>query len=323
MLKALLTEAGTSSRLRDRLFSAGRVAVTLAVLAGLLFTLGPREIADVVVDAGPWLLAAAALLMVPVQLLVVAKWYWLTRGRGIDAPILLLARTYFLGNLVSTILPTSIGGDVYRVYRVSRETGATIADVTMTVLFERGTGYGALAWLGLLGAAFHFSGVRAGVAVLVVSALGAAGVLFAVSRVWLPQLPANHLLRRLIKDQAELRLIFSMFVFSLLIQAMFVSSIALIGRAFGVDAPWWYWSLSVAIVALVTIVPVSLGGLGLRESGFAALLASQGASGAAGVSVGFTLALLVTAISVVAVAALEVAARWEGSSSKSSTQTAP
>ena len=67
-----------------------------------------------------------------------------------------VVRAYCIGNLLSNVLPTAVGGDVYRVYRMQREADARAADVTMSVLYERATGYGAMTCLGALGAAFYY-----------------------------------------------------------------------------------------------------------------------------------------------------------------------
>ncbi len=294
---------------RQRLLAAARLLATIGILIGLVYRLSPGEIADAAGGARLWPLVAAGALMVPVQALVVVKWRWLVRGRGVAASDRLLTESYFQANLVTTVLPTSIGGDVYRVYRVARETGGAVTDVTMSVLFERGTGYGAMAWLGIVGAGFHFGGVLAGAALLAAGVLAATVALAMAGRVRLPRVPLEHRLRTLARDRTELRRLVLMTAFSVVIQALFISSIALIGVAFRVDASWWYWAFAVATVALATLVPVSLGGLGVRESGFATLLAAEGASGAAGASVGFTLALVVALVSLAAVVVMAIAGR--------------
>ncbi|HWQ29171.1 MAG TPA: lysylphosphatidylglycerol synthase transmembrane domain-containing protein [Dehalococcoidia bacterium] len=296
---------------RGRLTGAARVAVTAGLLAALVAKLSPGEIARAIGDARPWPFVSAALVLALVQGLVVVKWWWLARGRGIDAGGHLLGRSYFLANLLTTVLPTAIGGDVYRIYRVSRDASARTADVTMSVLFERATGYGAMASLGALGAAFYFGGTGAGMALLAAGLLLAPVALAAVDRVWLPRLPSGHRLRTVVRDRAELRRLVWMTLLSLGIQALYISSIALIGLAFGVEASWWYWASSVAVVAAATLIPLSLGGLGIRESGFAALLSRQSGSAAAGASVGFALGALLALVSAVALVALEAASRLE------------
>src|SRR6185295_8225976 len=130
--------------LSSRIFAAIRVAATLAIVAGLFVKLSPGDLADTFRHANLWLLLAALALMTLVQALVVVKWLVLLNARDVDAPLHHVIRAYCVGNLLSNVLPTAVGGDVYRVYRIQREANARAADVTMSVLYERATGYGAM-----------------------------------------------------------------------------------------------------------------------------------------------------------------------------------
>ena len=80
--------------------------------------------------------------MVVVQALVVVNGGVLLRARRRGA-VAAVVRAYCVGNLLSNVLPTAVGGDVHRVYRIQREANARAADVTMSVLYERATGCGA------------------------------------------------------------------------------------------------------------------------------------------------------------------------------------
>ncbi len=62
-------------------------------------------------------------------------------------------------------------------------------------------------------------------------------------------------------------------VLSVLQQSIWVSSAAILGLAYDVSVSWSYWTLTVTALTLLTVLPISLGGLGLREVGYVALLA--------------------------------------------------
>ena len=91
-----------------------RVVATLAILVGLIIRISPEELLDTMRDANPWLLATAFCVLVITQMLVIAKWLTLLRTRDIDAPLLQVVRAYCVGNLLSTVLPTAVGGDDVR-----------------------------------------------------------------------------------------------------------------------------------------------------------------------------------------------------------------
>jgi uncharacterized membrane protein YbhN (UPF0104 family) len=286
-----------------------RVAATLGVLAGLVYKLEPRHLAHTVRDANPWLLLSALGLSVVVQSLVVVKWRVLLRARDVAAPLPHVVRAYCVGNLLSNVLPTAVGGDVYRVYRIQREASARAADVTMSVLYERATGYGAMTCLGALGAAFYYGNAAIGVLALAAGA-GAAGVLaFVLPHVPFPAVRHDHVIRNLLAHRRELVAVYQMTVFSIVIQALNISTMALLGRALGADVSWWYWAFTTWIVALAVLAPITLGGLGVRESGFGALIHKAGATAAQGASAGFAAAVVMILVNAGGLLVIEIAER--------------
>lgn len=292
-----------------RLFAIVRVLASLAIVAGLIFKLSLEELADTFRDADPWLFVSAFALMLAVQALVILKWLTLLRARGVHAHQLQVARAYCMGNLLSTVLPTAVGGDVYRVYRIQRESSARAADVTMTVLYERATGYAAMSCFGALGVAFHFGSFAIGLLALAGGAVMAGLLALLLPRLPLPALPADHILRNLLSHRRELLVVYRMFAFSLAIQALYISTIAITGRAFGAHLSWWYWAFTTWVVAVALLLPVTLGGLGVRESSFSGLVRRGGGTAAQGAATGFALGILLIAVNGLGLLLIEIAER--------------
>ncbi len=298
-----------SGFLSSRTFAAVRVAVSLAIVAGLVYKLSPGEIADAIRGSNPLLLLAALALMLLSQLLVIAKWSVLLRARDVHVSAPLTARTYCIGNLLSNLLPGAISGDVYRVYRIQRDADARTMDVTMSVLYERASGYAAMTCLGALGAAFYYGNVAVG-AMAVAGGAACAGVLALIlPRMPFPAVPRDHFLRNLLAHRRELIAVYQMIVFSLLITSVYISAIALAGYSFGIHVSWWYWAFVTWIVAIALLAPITLGGLGVRESSYSGLLHRAGATAAQGASSGFALGLLLIISNALILLALELADR--------------
>jgi uncharacterized membrane protein YbhN (UPF0104 family) len=297
--------------MQSRLFAAVRIAVTLAIVAGLIIKLSPGDLRDTIRDADPWMMAGAFALMFVVQALVAVKWLVLLRARDVQLPFVRVARLYCIGNLLSNVLPTAVGGDVYRVYRAQRDAGARAADVTMSVLYERATGYGAMTCLGALGAAFYYDRFGVGVLALAGGALAAAALWFVLPRMPFPAVRHDHFLRNLLAHRRELMAVYQMSVFSIAIQALYISTIALAGRALGIEVSWWYWAFATWVVAVALLLPVTLGGLGVRESSFSALIKHAGATAAQGASVGFALGLLLIVTNAAGLLIVEIAERLQ------------
>jgi uncharacterized membrane protein YbhN (UPF0104 family) len=299
--------------LQSRAFSAIRIVVTLAIVAGLIIKLSPGGIRDAIGDSDPLLMLAAAGLMCVVQAMVAVKWAVLVAARGVRMPFLRLARVYCIGNLLSNVLPTAVGGDVYRVYRVQREANARAADVTMSVLYERATGYGAMTCLGALGAAFHYDQAAIGVLALAGGAAAALALAYVLPRMPFPALRHDHFVRNFLANRREAMIVYRMAVFSLAIQALYITTIVLAGRALGIDVSWWYWAFATWLVALALLLPITLGGLGVRESSYSALIDNAGGSSAQGASAGFALgALLIisNAAGLLVIEAIERLGMW-------------
>jgi glycosyltransferase 2 family protein len=302
-------DAADGGFLSSRLFAAVRVVATLAIVAGLVFKLSPADLAGTVRDSNLSLLLAALGVMCIVQALVVIKWMVLLRARDVGAPALPVIRAYCVGNLLSNVLPTAVGGDVYRVYRIQREANARAADVTMSVLYERATGYGAMTCLGALGAAFYYGNVAIGALALAAGAFAAVVLALVLPRLPFPAVRHDHFLRNLLAHRRELMAVYQMAVFSLAIQALNISTIALIGRAFGVHLSWWYWAFATWVVAVAVLAPFTLGGLGVRESGFSALIKHAGATAAQGASTGFALGVLLVVVNAAGLLGVELLER--------------
>ena len=303
------SDAAKSGFFSGRPFAALRVLATLGIVAGLVYKLSPGELIDTVRGADPWLLLAALGLSVVVQALVVVKWRVLLRARDVNVRLLSVIRAYCVGNLLSNVLPTGVGGDVYRVYRIQREADARAADVTMSVLYERATGYGAMTMLAAVGAPFYYGNVLFGLFALIAGVAGAAILAFILPNVPFPAVREDHVIRNLLAHRRELIAVYQMVVFSLIIQALNISTIALLGRAFGLDISWWYWALTTWLVAITILAPITLGGFGVRESGFSALAKRVGATAAQGASTGFAAAVLVILVNAAGLLCVEIAER--------------
>ncbi|MEM0987901.1 MAG: lysylphosphatidylglycerol synthase transmembrane domain-containing protein [Pseudomonadota bacterium] len=73
---------------------------------------------------------------------------------------------------------------------------------------------------------------------------------------------------------------------SLMIHGLAILAAWLMGRQIGLDAPLWQYLIVVPLVWIITMVPASVGGLGVREASFGALFGAFGAVPETGVALG-------------------------------------
>lgn len=142
------TEAGdldeqVAGRRRRRWVLPLRVAVSLLML-GVIYTRVPDFDWQGIIPRWStstllWLTGAAVLTAFSIVLSAV-RWQQVLHALGLRGRLRALVPLYFAGQFVSNVLPTTIGGDVLRVSRLSRENGDT-PDTFASVVLERLTGW--------------------------------------------------------------------------------------------------------------------------------------------------------------------------------------
>ena len=122
---------------------AVRIAVSAMMLAVLVAKVPSFEASDLVPE---WSLATflwlgvAALLTLAGIVLSALRWQKVLDALEIRTRLPRLMSHYLAGQFVSNVLPTTIGGDVLRVSRLSRDTGESPGTFASVVL-ERLTGW--------------------------------------------------------------------------------------------------------------------------------------------------------------------------------------
>jgi glycosyltransferase 2 family protein len=252
----------------------------------------------------------AAVILVLVALIVGACRWWRLLGRAelrLDPPR--LARVYAVSTFSGTFLPTSVGGDVTRALLVTRRP-TLLPRVGITIVVDRLGGLVGLlgmAWLAFalgsatvpLGAQIFLTWVTIGV---LVGSLLLAALLFRRSGVVRSFVPNRLILiaresRSLLRTYAaDPRTMTVLLLTSLLYQALISLQLVMLARAIDVHLAFATAAVTLALVTVVTLIPVSIGGFGVREGSYVVLLG--------GASIGATDA---TAISVLSVAALFLA----------------
>ena len=269
----------------------GLRAVGSAVTLGLIFWFLPR---DAIVEGFrrislPLFLQTLALFCLA-HVAAAGKWWWL-----MDRPIPFVTalRAHFAGLAANLCLPGAAGGDAVRaaVAHVSMRDGPRVAAgaigdrmidmvalaiLMLTGILLLGGGEASKPTLALAVAALVFAGFA--VALYAFPALARA--------LWQrhPGLPARNMVLRLCDAFATLarqplRLLGAL-VMSTAIQTLLVWLAIRLAEAVGVHLPVAAWLFAWPLAKIIATLPLSLGGLGVRESSLAALLVPLGAAAA-------------------------------------------
>jgi uncharacterized protein (TIRG00374 family) len=278
------------------LVSLAKLLVSAGLIGFLLSRLSLEEI-TAAMDEPRWGWLLAALGVYGVSALGGAlQWSWILRAAGIAAPGRELRRLYFIGLFFNNFLPANIGGDAWKIVDLGRQEGRPLAVFGATLL-DRLLGLAGLTLLAVLvlvGASAAAVPLPGAVLVLPAVLLFLAAVLAALlSRrlgAWLPGLaeavglrgPAGHL-RRLAEElgryRQRVRWLNLLLGFSTAVQLLRIATHLLVARGLGFELDLVQSVQLVVLIPLLALsltLPVTINGIGLRESVSAGLLVWAG-----------------------------------------------
>jgi uncharacterized membrane protein YbhN (UPF0104 family) len=273
-----------------------RAVVSILLLGFMIWRVSPGRLLSLWRDAEPVPLVGAFLLLLMAQVLSGYKWGLLLRTYQPTVRSAWAIRTYFVGMFFSTILPWSYAGDGVRSYVATTEMTLPLKQSIATVVIDRLTGYLALFLFGLLALAFLYWPLPVTLALAVV---GAAGLILMASLLprysssirSLPGPASQFLAERTLAVSLREALLLS-FVF----HSVAILALGLIIRGCGLHLPWAYIAVAELATSTASVVPVSLGGIGLRELSLATLLTAHGASSEEATAVAFAYGLTFVAL---------------------------
>ncbi|WP_375515669.1 lysylphosphatidylglycerol synthase transmembrane domain-containing protein [uncultured Nostoc sp.] len=237
-------------------------------------------------------------------------WRWLVvlHSTGHSVPMISLLSSYFAGMFLNIFLPGSFGGDAYRVYRLTKETKDSEAAL-VSVFLERFTGLFALSALAILGLppAVRVVG-RWDIILLffgcVISLVG--GVLLIVSpqllkvaEPWLQKLHLQNLgvrfakIQMLLRQFAQHRQSLGLSIcLSFLLMLAIVYYHYLIAQQLKIPISYLELLVFIPIIAVITLIPISLGGLGVKEGLWIYLFNRIGLTGEQALLLSITMTML-------------------------------
>ena len=282
------------------------VAAKLAVSATLLALLVSRtDLSEVwtAVRSADWALLGAAFLLFYVGYSIVAsRWRILLAALGAKVPFWFLFRSFMVAVFFNNFLPSTVGGDAMRMYD-SWRSGVSKTSAVTVVVVDRYMGLLALLLFALcglaLGAHRGFGESKLGFVVVIGAAAACAGLLVLI---FLPravvglsgEVPAivparmvdvlNRIASSLQTFAARRDALSMAMLLSVALQANVIVYHWLVAVAFGLDVSLTAFFLIVPVALVVMMIPISINGIGVRESVFVVLLGTQGVSEAAGLA---------------------------------------
>jgi uncharacterized protein (TIRG00374 family) len=301
-----------------------RLVLSAGLLVGIFWQLGgevnPATLLGWVTPSALAWLVGAGLLLVFSYVLSTLRWMQVMRSLGLRSRFDTLLSHSLAGQFVSNALPTTIGGDVVRISRLSKNTGDSPGSFSSVVL-DRLTGWIVLPLITLLGLLLNPSlrelgaqtrlvvAVALGTLVLLILVLYAAdhrllGGRFRNREGWQRFVAAIHLglgsLRR--RPMAVVSVVAVGFVY----QFVLVLSAFMAARALGIAVGLTALMVFFPIVLIAQVMPISIAGLGVREFMFVFLLSAVGVPDQQALALGLLVWILTVATSLLGVPAYAI-----------------
>ncbi|WP_022852532.1 lysylphosphatidylglycerol synthase transmembrane domain-containing protein [Thermodesulfatator atlanticus] len=264
----------------------------LTVSAGLLYYLFRQTDFNALVTTFkkvlPEWLCFSILVFFVFQIVSAYRWQKITEALGYRKNFLFFGKIYFIGMFFNAFLPGVLGGDVIRVFYLVKE-GASKTVASFSVFYDRIFGLmGALILLTVfvpLEGDFLPEKPRHILLWFSASALffGTFAALFAgfFRKKW-----ASYFLTTA-TSVTRLPTFFVLVGLGLAVQVLYNIHLYLLGRSLNIEVPLAKFFLIIPLMGILASLPLSLGGLGIREGTLAYFLKLLGYPTEVGIALGF------------------------------------
>jgi uncharacterized membrane protein YbhN (UPF0104 family) len=283
-----------------------KIVVGLGLIVFLLHQTGLEKTLSALAKANLWYIPAGVMIYLLAQVISTYRWQFLSEALGFRRSLRELYDYYLIGMFSNQFLPGAIGGDAVRMYYLAKSCNRKKREALLTLLAERGVGLIALL---LLTAAvcllpqvallnwdlpvhipsfpvWHWN-VRH--MVLTLSSFIGIGYamlwLFPFQR-WVERFPKLELLAQARVYWANVPLLAKSVSLSLVVHGLMIGIHLLIAQAMQLSVPVLYLAVVYGVVSLVSVLPVTQGGLGVRELAYQSLLVKLGVNADAALAFG-------------------------------------
>jgi uncharacterized protein (TIRG00374 family) len=290
-----------------------RVLLSVAVLAALFTQISIADVLQNLKRVSPAFVLFAWGYYALCQLLSSYRWQLLLKAKQVDVPLSKLFSYYMIGMFANSFLPGSVGGDVVKSYHLFRRT-KDVKIAAVSVFLERFTGLVGLSLISVIALAVGYRHLDSpivlwSVLIAVATLIGSVLILWklpvlARRAAWLRRFFPEKLLNTsqgiyeaLLSYRHHLPTVMAAVAVSAVLQFLFAAYYALASVAMGIPIDVIYFMLFLPLITLVSMIPISLGGLGLREAMMVALFGAVGISQTDVLSVSLTIHLINTLLS--------------------------
>ncbi len=257
-----------------------RSGISIVILFFLFKWIGFKKISGVIYGARFGYLFISILTFIAAYILCFFRWCLLVKSVGIKAPLSRLASSYLGGIFFNLFLPSTVGGDIVRIADLRNHIRKT-KEIAATVLVDRLVGFCALGLIVLVSIIIGREYIRGldvliPIAILFFLLFSVVAVLFtknifAKIKIFIPTKKlkswAENLHEEIFYFRKRPKVLLRTLLISLLSQLTLIFGFYFIFLALRLNPDIIYFFIFVPLINVVATIPVSIGGLGLRDTG--------------------------------------------------------
>ena len=236
------------------------------------------------------------------------RWQVILNHLGVSIKFFMLLKYLWIGFFFNQTLPSSIGGDAFRAYYLWKREHLSIGLSSMGVVLDRYIGLVSLVMLIMISTPLSFDLINDQFVKSMLEVVLYCSLFIIISSVLFGLFVTNLLRWKLIKGLSSFsnnarRIIFSFkglysIVLSIIIQIIFVFAVLLLAHGLNLDISLIEMLLIVPITNLLTAIPISIAGWGVREGIFIVGLGYVNISSDAALALSILYGLLMLIVSV-------------------------
>jgi uncharacterized protein (TIRG00374 family) len=280
---------------KKKIFSFLRIAVSISLIAFLIKTQfkDAQSLIKILKTVSiPWLILSASTHIFGIWITAV-RWKALLRTQKINISTRFLTSTVLIGFFFNNFLPSTIGGDVFRTYDVAKKANKPLGTSASIIVVERFSGIISAATYAVIALFLGFTAIgRQSIIIPII-------IFFTVCLIlgFIIINPSILKLGKLVKKikfleklKQKLSNIYNTFlsfkkykmvlvkalIYSFLLQFAVILNYYLAARAIGINLSLTTFIFIVPVVAIIAMIPISIGGIGLRENSIVYIMVAMG-----------------------------------------------
>lgn len=298
---------------KKRVVLIAKILVSISLMVYLFSQMDTDAFVDRIFNLSPYFVLFAWAFYAGCQWISAYRWQMFLAVKSIHVRLSTLFSFYMVGMFLNNFLPGAVGGDAVKAYDLYRHTEDGNISIA-SVFLERFTGLIGLIVIAVIAAIFGMKDIESTVVMWAVwgTLLFLLAVVFMIwsgpgfkiintlIKLLLPSFVEkkfSELYKAVHSYRSHKKVLMHSILISIVLQFLFALYYVLTAMALGIEIDLIYFLLFLPIITIVTMIPISFGGLGVREGLMVVLFAEVGVSSADIVSISLTVYFINTLLS--------------------------